>query len=182
MLPRGSSSAAISCSHRCISTRHEWSSTTTFSTPLAEMLPDGHFPKPIGDDLDEYLKWDDWRVLGQLAAGAGGDHGKRLATRNHFREIAATPEVPTADDLKRLARWRTALGELLQAEISAEKSWYRIGPADIPVITESGAPKVSPLSQYSSVVRSIEAVDQRRLYVREEDREEARRHLQALEE
>jgi len=50
------------------------------------------------------------------------------------------------------------------------------------VITEEGAPKVSPLSQYSSVVRSIEAVDQRRLYVREEDREEARHQLQDIEE
>ena len=147
---------------------------------LAEMLPNGHFAKPIGGDLDEYIAWDDWRVVGGLATGRGGEHGQRLARRNHYREIFATHEVPTADDLASLARRRTALGELLQAEISAEKSWYRIGPADIPVITEDDAPKVNPLSQYSSVVRGIEAVDQRRLYVREEDRKEARCRLQAL--
>jgi hypothetical protein len=147
---------------------------------LADMLPSGHFPKPIRGELNEYLQWDDWRVLGQLSAGKGGDHGRRLATRNHYREVAATPEVLTADNLDRLARWRAALGELLQAEIPAAKSWYRIGPADIPVITEDNPPKVSPLSKYSSVVRGIESVHQIRLYVREEDRAEARRRLRAL--
>jgi HD superfamily phosphohydrolase len=147
---------------------------------LAEMLPDGHFPRPTADELNEYLRWDDWRVLGKLSAGAGGEHGKRLATRNHYREIAETPEVPASDDIEKLARWRTALGDLLKAEIPAEKSWYRIGPADIPVISEDDPSKVSPLSKYSSVVRGIEAVHQIRLYVRGEDRAEARRRLQAM--
>lgn len=147
---------------------------------LAEMLPGGHFPKPIGDELEAYLEWDDWRVLGRLAAGEGGEHGRRLARRDHYRMVRETPEVPTTNDLERLDQWRDALGQLLQAEISAAKSWYRIGPADIPVITEDGARNISPLSQYSSVVRGIEAVNQTRLYVREEDREEARKRLQTL--
>lgn len=33
---------------------------------LAEMLPGGCFPKPADHELDEYLAWDDWRVLGCL--------------------------------------------------------------------------------------------------------------------
>jgi HD superfamily phosphohydrolase len=147
---------------------------------LAEMLPDRHFPKPVGNELDEYLAWDDWRVLGQLAAGAGGEHGNRLATRNHYRVLVETPEVPTADDLERLSSWRQTIRELLQAEIAADKSWYRIGPADIPVVSEDGAATISPLSQYSSVVRGVEAVHQIRLYVRDEDRAEARHRLRTL--
>jgi hypothetical protein len=63
------------------------------------MLPDRHFPKPTAGELNEYLRWDDWRVLGKLSDGGGGEHGSRLATRNHYREIAETPEVPAADDL-----------------------------------------------------------------------------------
>jgi uncharacterized protein len=147
---------------------------------LAEMLQNGRFPRPVGEELNRYLEWDDWRVLGQLSAGAGGEHGARLAARNHYREIASTPEVPMADDLDKLVRWRGVLSELLQAEIPAEKSWYRIVSADIPVVTEEATPKVSLLSKYSSVVRNIESVHQVRLYVREEDRTEARCRLQAL--
>jgi HD superfamily phosphohydrolase len=149
---------------------------------LMKMLPNQHFPKPVGNELDDYLRWDDWAVLGRLAAGEGGDDGIRLATRRHYRMVAETPEVPNSDDLERLAQWRQTLGDLPHVEIPAEKSWYRIGLADIPVITEDKPAKVSPLSQYSSVVRGIEAVDQRRLYVPDENRAEARHRLQALEE
>lgn len=149
---------------------------------LREMLPNGHFPKPTPDELSEYLKWDDWRVLGSLGAGAGGEHGRRLASRDHYRLVAETPEVPNAGDLDRFAMLERALDQLPYVEIAAEKSWYRIGPSDVPVITEEQPRKVSPLSQYSSVVRGIEAVDQRRLYVAEENRAEARRRIQAIEE
>jgi uncharacterized protein len=137
------------------------------------MLPSGHFPKPVGDELREYLNWDDWRVLGLLSSGEGGEHGRRLGTRDHFREIVHTPETPKADDHERLAEWRKALGNLLKAEVSAEKSWYKVGPTDIPVITEERSPRVIPLSELSSAVRNIDPVHQVRLYVRREDRQEA---------
>jgi hypothetical protein len=66
------------------------------------MLPGGHFSEPRGRNLDRYLDWDDWRVLGLLANGKGGEHGTRLARRDHFREVVHTPETPSQDDLARL--------------------------------------------------------------------------------
>ncbi len=54
---------------------------------LSKILPGRSFPKPHGADLAKYLSWDDWRVLGLIAAGKGGDDGRRLANRDHFREI-----------------------------------------------------------------------------------------------
>ena len=36
-------------------------------------------------------------VLGELAKGNGGEHGKRLAERNHYREVHHTPEFATDD-------------------------------------------------------------------------------------
>jgi uncharacterized protein len=137
---------------------------------LGEMLPGGHFPRPVGDELREYLSWDDWKVLGLLAAGRGGEHGERLAARNHFREIVHTPETPKANDHERLEKWRQVLGDLLKAEIPAEKSWYKVGPTDIPIITEERSPRVIPLSEMSSTVKNIDPVHQVRLYVRREDR------------
>jgi HD superfamily phosphohydrolase len=67
---------------------------------LREMLPGMQFPTPRGEDLKEYLKWDDWRVLGNLADGGGGEHGQRLASRQHFRRVYATPEVCLDEERK----------------------------------------------------------------------------------
>jgi HD superfamily phosphohydrolase len=147
---------------------------------LKELLPQGCFPPPEGDALDSYLQWDDWRVLGMLANGQGGEHGRRLATRDHYREVFHTGEVPTTADLERLDQVRTALGPLLAAEQPAEKSWYATGSGDIPVVgdPEEGTPQ--PLSKYSSVVANLRRNQQTRLYVRPEQREAARQKIQAI--
>ncbi len=143
---------------------------------LADILPGKCFPKPVDGDLDEYLRWNDWRVLGLLASDKGGEHGRRLANRDHYREIAHTPETPSSDDLECLDKWRDSLGDLLAAEIPAEKSWYKVGPADIQIQAET--PK--PLSVYSSVVKNIRAVRQVRLYARPDQRDEARSCLKKM--
>jgi uncharacterized protein len=140
---------------------------------LAEMLRGGQFPAPNGRDLDRYLRWDDWRVLGFLADGKGGEHGMRLANRKHYREITHTSETPSPGELTRLDEWRDILGGLLHAEISAEKSWYKVGPADIPILAETPELSVDPLSDYSSVVRNIEPIQQVRLFSRPENRDRA---------
>ena len=95
------------------------------------------FSRPNDREIGDYLAWDDWRVLGKLAAGEGGEHGRRLASRNHYREVYHTPESPTASDLERLDQARDALGDLVCAE-SARKShgtrwemltfWYSATP------------------------------------------------------
>ena len=147
---------------------------------LVDMLPDKCFPKPIAGDLDKYLSWDDWRVLGLLADGAGGEHGQRLATRDHYREITHTPETPSADDLKLLAKQREALGDLLAAEIPAQKSWYKAGSDDVQILTETPKPEAKPLSTYSSVVKNIQSVQQVRLFARPEKRNEALAQLENI--
>jgi HD superfamily phosphohydrolase len=141
---------------------------------LAEMLPGGRFPRPEGADLDAFLRWDDWRVLGLLADGKGGEHGRRLAGRDHYREVYHTPETPTAEDLKELERVKEALGPLFRAEEPAEKSWYKLGPVeDILVIGETPGRTIRPLSSYSGVVRGLQAINKVMVYVRREDKDAA---------
>jgi HD superfamily phosphohydrolase len=140
---------------------------------LADLLPAGLFPAPKGNHLAKYLEWDDWRVLGLLQKGKGGDHGRRLAERNHFREVIHTPETPSASELEQLAKWREGLGDLLAAEMPAEKSWYKAGPADIQILVDRPKLEVEPLSKYSSIVRSMEPIRQVRLYSRPEQRADA---------
>jgi len=139
---------------------------------LKTMLPSGVFPRPLDAELDEYLDWDDWRVLGLLAAGKGGEHGQRIADRNHFREVYHTPEVASRDDLETLQRVKDALGNLVAAEESASRSWYKTGDADIPVISDTKA--VAPLSKYSSVLANMRLNNQISVYSRPEQAQEAR--------
>ncbi|MCE2452588.1 MAG: HD domain-containing protein [Nitrospinae bacterium] len=144
---------------------------------LKEILPDGRFPPPTPDLLDEYLDWDDWRVLGALKNGGGGEHGRRILDRDHYREIWHTPEIPGPVDEKKLKLQRDELGNLVAAEIPAEKSWYNTGSSDIPILTENPVRERKPLSYFSSVAKSIKLINQTRLYVKDEDRDEAKRRL-----
>ncbi len=137
---------------------------------LKEMLPSGEFPEPVGSGLNEYMPWDDWRVFGLLAGGAGGEHGERLHKRNHFRRVYETPEVCSADDLDRLLVVKESLRPWLVAEEPAGKSWYKTGgAADIPVLSDTRDRRVQPLSKYSSVIASIKSNNQVLLYVKPED-------------
>jgi hypothetical protein len=136
---------------------------------MKTMLPGGLFPKPRGADLDKYLPWDDWRVLGHLADGGGGEHGARLASRNHYRRVYATPEVCSDDEIEKLNRVKEHLGPLLAAEEHAGKSWYKTGKTDIPVISDVRELTVSPLSNYSSVIANIKSNNQVLLYAKPED-------------
>lgn len=138
---------------------------------LKTLLPGSSFPPPSGKGLNKYLDWDDWRVLGLLAAGKGGDHGRRLATRDHYREIYHTPEVGTLQEMKKLDTVKDALAELLAAEETASKSWYKTGDPDIPVADRRG--EVAPLSRFSSVVKNLSKNNQVLLYARREDKSSA---------
>lgn len=142
---------------------------------LKEMLPGGHFPRPVDGELQEFLKWDDWRVLGLLGEGRGGEHGERLKTRNHYRLVHRTQEVPDDKDLQQLETIKGRLGSLLVAEEPASKNWYKTGPTDIPVVDDLDEKIVKPLSDHSKVVKNLETNSQVLLYARREDAPKAKK-------
>ena len=46
------------------------------------------FPPPTNAaTLESYLHWTDWRVLGLLQEGKGGDHGAIIRERKHFKKV-----------------------------------------------------------------------------------------------
>ena len=146
------------------------------------MLPGGRFPTPLGDELDEYVKWDDWRVLGKLAAGEGGPHGERLRTRDHYRLIWDTSESPELPELEKLDAMKTALGALLVDEALSEKSWYKAGQPDIPIVTNPPESTVKPLSTFSPIIEQLKRAPHRQtyLYALPENVEEARGIAQSV--
>ena len=149
---------------------------------LSNMLPGGVFPSPLADDLNKYMEWDDWLVLGKLAAGSGGPHGDRLRNRSHYREIMHTNESPELTELKRLDRIKTELGQLVVAEVLSAKSWYKTGEPDIPIITNSPDLTVTPLSTLSPVIEQLKLAPHRqvRLYAVPERITEARSAVKAI--
>lgn len=146
---------------------------------MKELLPGGHFPTP--DELSSYLAWDDWRVLGLLAEGKGGEHGERLSGRNHYRLAYRSPEALGPEEKRLLGEIEERLGDLVAGRVPAgrSKSWYKTDGADISVLDEqSGTAK--PLSHFSNVVRNLGKNDQVLLYCRPEDRDEAARRVEEM--
>jgi HD superfamily phosphohydrolase len=140
---------------------------------LNELLPNGKFPPPTTTGLEEFLAWDDWKVLGMLAEGKGGDHATRLKLRNHYRLAYPSPEISSEGDLALCEEIRKRLGSLIVGEAEAGKSWYKTGRPDIPVVSSVDPNSVLPLSKFSNVVLNMRANNQVLLYVKPEDAEKA---------
>jgi hypothetical protein len=140
---------------------------------LAELLPNRQFPKPIGEQLKQFLAWDDWKVLGLLADGKGGEHGYCLTTRKHYRLAYASPEISSEADIAIVQEMKEKLGNLVVAAEESKKSWYNTGQPDIPVISNVDPGTVLPLSRFSNVVLNMKPNNQILLYVRPEDAEQA---------
>jgi uncharacterized protein len=141
---------------------------------LKELLKanSGSFPPPTS--IDEFLKWDDWRVLGMIAEGLGGEHAQVLRDRRHFRLVYMTPEVMGEGDFERADRISDGLQALGCVVRDAEKSWYKSGADEIKVWrTSGGVARSVPLAELSPVVKGLTKVNQRRLYVPPQNREAA---------
>lgn len=127
-----------------------------FRATLKSLLPGGTFPLPTAESINDYLEWNDWRVLGLLADEKnGGEHGDRMRRRNHYREIFHSPESPTDGDLRALNLIRTILGDSVVAVEQSKTSTYKLEASDISVETEDDLRRVRPLSYHSSVVRNL---------------------------
>ncbi|MGD0922609.1 MAG: HD domain-containing protein [Terriglobia bacterium] len=144
---------------------------------MKALLPGGHFSQPEGTGLKEYLKWDDWRVMGLIGKGKAGEHGRRILGRNHYRVVHPTPEVCSDKDLRELRAKKACLGGLLVAEESAKKSWYQTGITDIPVISIVKSRHVQPLSRYSKAIEGMKDNNQVLLYIDGADREKAEKRM-----
>jgi len=147
---------------------------------IKSMLPGGVFPCPDEAGLRKYLEWDDWKVLGLLASGEGGEHGERLRKRNQYRLVHRTKDFPRdlaefKSEAEQLEKVKAALGEMVEQIEKPKNKWYSsTADVDIPVISESDPKDVRPLSQYSHLLREFVSQSPTFLFVRPENAEKAR--------
>lgn len=138
------------------------------------------FPPPTTNgNLESYLAWTDWRVLGLLEEGGGGDHGEIIRRRDHYRVIYETQEFATEDDENLVTRLRTALQGIDSHIDSAKTSPYKKHASDEISVAlgheEDFKKKTVPLSAKSRIVRELQKAPttQVRLYVPHADRDRA---------
>jgi len=135
------------------------------------------FPPPTTrKNVERYLKWDDWRVLGLVSGEKAGDHGRILWDRNHHRAVYETPEIPSPDDLDMAEEIKNQLGDEVGFVDYASSSWYKFESADVPLLLRPEQPdeQLTRLSTRSSVVNGLKTVERTRIYVPKEKKEEAR--------
>ncbi len=140
------------------------------------------FPSPTDENgIQEYLGWDDWRVLGLLADGRGGEHGRRLCRRAHFKRVFETPENPEEADLELARAVEKKLAKMIGFVDNPSKSWYSFQEADVRILAVEGSRrKLIPLPHLSNVVKGLKAVNQTRIYVADKMRSEAEKVVDAL--
>jgi uncharacterized protein len=144
---------------------------------LKELLPGGAFPKPTETGLQEYLSWDDWKVLGLLSdINSAGEHGVRLRERNHFRQIYHTSENADRVSKNMLQIVKNSLGTLVAAEENSKTSTYKLDASDIYIADESDKFHSSRLSEQSPIVKSLNQnpINIFRIYSKPENAENAR--------
>lgn len=140
---------------------------------LRTILRDGTFPSPKA--IGEFLGWHDWRVLGALTDGKGGEDGQRLSDRDFFRLVWEGDEQMSGQATDEAAQMEKALiaGGIPPVKRDARGSWYKLKNRDL-LIRQQVTGKVRVLSQVSQLVGNMKDSNQIRLYVSPSDRARAR--------
>ena len=137
----------------------------------------GRFPAPTPDGIMEFLKWDDWRVLGEINSHNAGEHGKILQDRRHYRCVDETTETPSEEEIVRIEDLCEKLAHMDAVILSAEKSWYKVSEDILVSVRDSKGNHTEPLSRRSSIVAGMQPINQRRLYVPEHYRADALKEI-----
>lgn len=127
--------------------------------PAEENL--AYYPRPDSpEQLTEFLKWDDHKVMGLLVDGHGGEHGQRLMERNHYRLVCELVESDsTAKELSDSAKRNAAIVESLEPlvkHVTQPKTlWYKTKANDLILVEDKSKEQIGFLSDHSVLMRSI---------------------------
>jgi hypothetical protein len=145
----------------------------------------GAFPTPTSiGNIKKYLSWDDWKVLGLISKGEAGSAGTIISDRAHDRSVYETREVPTEEDLEEIKKVIEDLGDRVSFIDTPEKSWYKVDRTEISILKEDTSKEdtskdIQPLSEISIIVKALQSIKQKRVYVPLALKDEAERIVSA---
>lgn len=128
----------------------------------------GVFPEPTSkENLQEYLKWDDFYVWGQMTQDRNDRHVKALFERRHDRCIYCSTVFGEKrfEENEKIERWKEKLKEK-NIELwvdNADSNWYKRDTEEIKILMTDG--KLKNLSQLSQFLINLEKSPIVRLYV-----------------
>jgi len=141
-----------------------------------------YYPGPDRkEQLEKFLEWDDYRVMGLLASGHGGEHGRRLMSRNHYRLVCELEESEgTVTELSESTVKNDAivqeLGSLVRYVCQPKMLWYKVNPAsELILVDNNGQELMGLLSEHSALIKSINLGSLRFVYADKSDAEIARK-------
>jgi HD superfamily phosphohydrolase len=138
------------------------------------------------DKLQSFLEWDDFRVMGLLAQGKGGEHGKRLMSRNHYRLVCEIEHLDTSlSELNRSSKRADeiikALGGIVKATVRPKSLWYKTKANDeLILVDDENRRQIGYLSTFSALMKSINAGTQVFVYADKADAESAKTDYQRI--
>jgi uncharacterized protein len=145
------------------------------------------FPRPDSkEELDKFLGWDDYRVMGLLSADKGGEHGQRLITRNHYRLVCELEESEgTIEDLgasiKRNDAIVDSLGSVVKLVRKPTALWYKTNSAsELILVGNDRKTEIGILSDHSALMKSINIGYSRFVYVDKLDAPAARERFKII--
>lgn len=143
-----------------------------FDIMIKEAIKESLDVLPSPEKINDFLKLDDYNLWCRLKEDEN-EWFKRIKNRNHLRLLDRTDYSNNEEKLKKLEK------ELENEKIEywkddLTKSWYKPNiDEEIMIIDKEGNP--TPLSKKSKVVKNLEEFDEIRLYVKPEDRDEAKK-------
>ncbi|GAV23386.1 hypothetical protein [Carboxydothermus pertinax] len=126
------------------------------------------FPPPdTKENLQKYLEWDDWKVLGIISQRIAKEEGEVFLNRTHFRNVYGTLEIPTKKELTAIKKIEQKLKEknICYFVDSAQQLWYKLGEMDIAICIDTESKKTVPLSSISNVIKNLKPIMQQRIFV-----------------
>jgi HD superfamily phosphohydrolase len=149
---------------------------------MAEVLDRGELPTP--KEIDKFLELDDITIINRVREKTGNPDCSALIHRNHIRMLDETPEVPKKEDEQRI---KSAEAKLQKNGLwcyvdKAEESWYKRDVnegenKEIKIVSRADIGKSERLASRSRIVDNIGGISKMRIYVRPEDRNDAREVL-----
>jgi len=146
---------------------------------MKTVLDEGKLPPP--SEIEKYLELDDYSIWSLFSKKKEDVNCKAILYRDHIRLLHATKDMPDKEDEEMIEKLEEQLSKkgIRYQEDRADKIWYNWYSRDkgtneeIMIIKDDNRMAV-PLSEFSSIIKSLGEIKKIRIYVNKEDRDRAR--------